>query len=143
MFYRGDVLSPTLFSIYLNDLAIDIKNMNLGVNCDGEMISILLYADDIVLLAESEEALQEMINHVADWCHNWRLMINVDKTKIVHFRKSTAPETTFLFRLCDFEIEKVQQYKYLGVYFDYCLTFKYATDVLSSSASRALGFFLY
>ena len=92
-----------------------------------------------MLLAESEEALQEMINHVADWCHNWRLMINVDKTKIVHFRKSTAPETTFLFRLCDFEIEKVQQYKYLGVYFDYCLTFKYATDVLSSSASRALG----
>ena len=64
-------------------------------------------------------------------------MINVDKTKIVHFRKATVLETTFLFRLCDFEIKKVQQYKYLGVYFDNCLTFKYATDVVSSSASRA------
>ena len=62
---QGDCLSPTLFAIFINDLATTLKNSNIGVILedknsnigvileDNMLINILLYADDIVLLAEN------------------------------------------------------------------------------------------
>lgn len=55
---QGDILSPTLFALFENDLALQIKDANLGVLLDGTKLGILLYADDIILLSESE--LQKM-----------------------------------------------------------------------------------
>ncbi len=55
---QGDVLSTTLFSIYINDLAKEIKCMNLGIPVDEFLVWILLYTDEIVLLAENEADLQ-------------------------------------------------------------------------------------
>lgn len=46
---QGDVLSPTLFSVYVYDLAFQMKSCKLG---DDLIVRILLYADDIILLAE-------------------------------------------------------------------------------------------
>ena len=74
-----DVLSPTLFSIYVNDLALQIKAPGSGVKVDGQTVGILLYADDVVLLAEQEKDLQIMLNIVAEWCWKWRLVVNQDK----------------------------------------------------------------
>ena len=61
---RGDVLSPTLFSIYVNDLSLQIKAPSLGVKVDDQIVSILLYADDVVLLAEQEKDLHIILNIV-------------------------------------------------------------------------------
>ena len=47
---QSDTLSPTLFSMNINDLAVDVKNLNWGVDAGGINVSILLYADDIVWL---------------------------------------------------------------------------------------------
>ena len=66
---QGDTISPTLFSIFINDLAAEIKASNLGITLDNNLsLSILLYADDIILLAESEQKLQGMLDIVCDWC---------------------------------------------------------------------------
>ena len=43
---QGDTLSPTLFSIFINNLAIEVNNKRCGITIDGKNISILLYADD-------------------------------------------------------------------------------------------------
>ena len=50
---QGCLLSTILFSIYINDLAKSIKYLNYGINLGSDIVSILLYADDIVLLAET------------------------------------------------------------------------------------------
>ena len=57
---QGDNLSPTLFNIYINDLALGLKKMNLGVTIANLHVCILLYADDIVLISESEKNLRIM-----------------------------------------------------------------------------------
>ncbi|MCP3932898.1 MAG: hypothetical protein GY705_27820, partial [Bacteroidetes bacterium] len=57
---QGDNLSPTLFSVYLNDLAEEINCKNYGLKIENIYLNLLLYADDIVLLAESEDKLQKM-----------------------------------------------------------------------------------
>ena len=75
---QGDCLSPTLFAIFINDLATELKNSNIGVILedsnigvileDSMLINILLYADDIVLLAETEEDMQFLLFIVESWC---------------------------------------------------------------------------
>ena len=51
---KQDYLSPNLFSMYINYLAIGVKGMNCGLDIDGLNMSILLYADDIVIMATDE-----------------------------------------------------------------------------------------
>ena len=48
---------------------------------------ILLYADDIVIFAETSEGLQYGLDNLADYCKKWKLTVDIDKTKIMIFRK--------------------------------------------------------
>ena len=50
-------------------------------NIDGKIISILLYADDIVIIAETDENLQIMLNVVNSWCDKWQLQVNEGNLK--------------------------------------------------------------
>jgi hypothetical protein len=43
-----------MFNIYVNSLIDDINALNIGIDIDNEKLTILLYADDVVLLAENE-----------------------------------------------------------------------------------------
>ena len=54
---QGCSLSSILFNLYINDLVELINALNIGIDINGEKIGILLYADDAVLLAESEDDL--------------------------------------------------------------------------------------
>ena len=65
---QGCPLSPLLFNCFINDLAQKIKAVGKGISIDnGEQICILLYADDVVLLAENEADLQSMLNVLSGW----------------------------------------------------------------------------
>ena len=78
---QGFKISPTLFSIYINDLAQEIERLNCGVNLDGTIISVLLYAGDIVFIAPTEENLQSMLDTLNSWCRKLKLTVNQEKTK--------------------------------------------------------------
>jgi len=136
---QGDVLSPTLFDIYLNDLALKINSCKLGIKVGNRFVGILLYADDIVLIADSELKLQQMLDILSDWCRDWRLIVNKSKSEIVHFRKSRKKKTTFQFKLSGKNLSIVYKYKYLGVILDEYLNFQECAQTLADSAGRALG----
>ncbi len=55
---QGDSFSPTFFGLFLNDLLREVKDLKLGVKIVDEIVSILAFADDIVIFAESEKDLQ-------------------------------------------------------------------------------------
>ena len=74
---QGDTLSPLLFSIFINDLAKGVKDLNCGVELSNDQqVSILLYADDVVLLAADEQKLNTSLQFVHEWCQKWRMVIN-------------------------------------------------------------------
>ena len=55
---QGCILSPLLFSLYINSLISKLKEADVEVMCRGQLISALLYADDAVIFAENEELIR-------------------------------------------------------------------------------------
>ena len=111
---QGDNFSPTGFSAYLNPLLTELKATGIGVTIDANKILVLAHADDLVLISESAEDLQILLDTLYDWCHKWRLHVNVDKTKIMHFRSKTKIRSNFVFNVQGNTLDYVTDYKYLG-----------------------------
>ena len=67
---QGDTVSPTLFNI-LNDLVQEINSLDFGILLyNAKRVSVLPYADDIALVAESERDLQKILV-IFHWGQNW------------------------------------------------------------------------
>ena len=60
---QGCILSPILFNLCMNDLVLYLKSFGKGVKCydDYYLLCTLLYADDVVLLAETEQDSQVLL----------------------------------------------------------------------------------
>ena len=123
---QGDVLSPVLFKLFLNDIHSYLdenckpaKMGNLSINC-------LLYADDMVLLSESEDGLQRCMDKMAMYCREWDLTINYSKTKMMIFDKRGRKDQQSNLLYNSYKIEQVQSYKYLGYIFSANGNFKEA-----------------
>ena len=84
---QGQNDSPTIFAVFINSLAQKIKDMNVGVSVDERKVSILLYADDIVLIRETESELQAMLDELVVWCKTWRMKVNIEKMPDFSFQK--------------------------------------------------------
>ena len=80
---QGGVLSPCLFAIFIDDLAkhvsVTCKGCHFGFIC----LSIILYADDINLLAPSVTALQSLLNTCEDEHYYLDMFINSSKSKFI------------------------------------------------------------
>ena len=136
---QGDTLSPTLFSLFINDLAIEINDLECGIKFNDNMVSILLYADDVVIISDSEVKLQTMLDTVYHWCQKWMLRMNDEKSNIVHFRKSKDIRSGHVFFIGGIKLEYKDFYKYLGVKLHETLDFSIHKEMLAASGTRALG----
>lgn len=133
---QGCILSPILFSLYLNDLPNVLSG---GVNVANTNIKILLYADDIVLLSDSADVLQIMINELYNYCNTWSLKVNLSKSKILIFRKSNRAPQNYNWSYGDEPIETVNKYTYLGVNLTFNLSFKSHLETKLSAAKMAIS----
>jgi hypothetical protein len=113
---QGDTLSPLLFSLFINDLAQGLNNLKNGINVnDNLQISILLYADDVVVMCPDEKKLNTCLQFVYNWCQKWRMAVNEDKTEIIHFRRKGKCKTSEEFLYGNSRLKVKDQYKYLGL----------------------------
>ena len=135
----GDSLSPVLFSIFIDDLADKIKELNSGIMVGGLQIPLLMYADDVVLMAPTKADAQKQLNALDEWCKTWWMAINPAKSQAIHIRNPQRPRCEGKLRCGDDEIEFVDRYKYLGIYIHEHLSFKPTVEALTSSASRSFG----
>ena len=136
---QGCLLSPILFSLYINDLAQEIKQLDCGVNIGDCKLSLLLYADDIVMLAESETDLQAILTCLSEWCIKWELLVNQKKSQVVHFRPQAMPKTEVSFSCGETVLDIVPHYKYLGLLVTEHVDYNIAVKAIAQSATRALG----
>ena len=148
---QGCILSPFLYSLFINDLASELSESEFGASIDEDgrnRLAALLYADDIVLLSDSMDHLQQLMNIVYAYSCRWRFQVNPTKCGLMKFNKdgsSTQPDDEL--RLGDTIVNWVQSYKYLGVelhngvsYRDYR---KRASSSATCAANRVSGMGMY
>ena len=75
------MLSPVMFTAAVEEI---FKRMNIerGININGVRLRNLRLADDIILFAESEEKLKDMLEDLNDEGKRDRMKLNKKKTKI-------------------------------------------------------------
>ena len=53
-----------------------MKNVEGGVMVQDEIMSLFMYADDIVLLSGNTEKAQWQLDIMSEWCSQWGMLIN-------------------------------------------------------------------
>lgn len=116
---QGDVLSPTLFNLFINGLIEDLNLSSMDPLLIGDTkVTSLMYADDIILLSESKEGLQKALDVLGNFCSSWKLKINDKKSKVIVFNSNGKTHKNY-FKINNESIETVKSYCYLGILVSY------------------------
>jgi hypothetical protein len=138
---QGCVLSPTLFSLFINQIVSHINESGRhGVQLLPGLLElfILLFADDVALLALTPYGLQNQLNCLKDCCDRLRLEVNIDKTKIMVFRKGGYLTKWEQWFFDGTKLQVVNQYCYLGFMFTTTLSLKQGTQHLVAKGRKAV-----
>lgn len=140
---QGECLSPMLFALFLADIEHYFRLRGFdGLNIDSyNDILMLLYADDLVLLADSQSDLNRKLSCLSDYCRQNRLTVNVQKTKIMCFSRggfrSSLDANSFYFE--GSKVEVVNRFAYLGVTFTSSALFLEMARAATNKAKMATG----
>ncbi len=114
---EGGISSPTCFIVQLDDLVRELKKAGVGIDIAGRLICSLLYADDVVLLAETPQQLQTLLSTVWNYGKKWHFSFGIKKCQVV---RGPGTDASSEFFFCPEnenrnKLEVVEWYKYLGI----------------------------
>jgi hypothetical protein len=109
--------------------------MHLGAMVNKIQISIIMYADDVIILSPTKSGIDEMLKKVLQYMTSWKIQINKKKTNFIIISKQTAGKVKILFD--GEELEQVRELKYLGVIIDDKLNFKAHVDIKNKQNSKS------
>ena len=110
---QGGVLSPDLYSIYVDDLIRVLKSSGIGCYLHRSFAAAPFYADDLVVMSPSLKGLQRLLNLCNDYCIQWDIRLNVKKTKNLFFGCKLAPSHSL--QLNGVDIKWEAKWKYIGI----------------------------
>ena len=136
---QGSILGPLLFLVFIND--IDIVS---------DIISPICYADDTTLFSTLQKFngpqikdIQESINDELKKYNIWfkanRLTLNVKKTKAMLFSAPQKTQVNINFQINGDNIEKVNNFNYLGIIIDSHLSWKDHVCHIATKINRVNG----
>ena len=111
---QGCILSPVLFAMYTEELAVRVKESDLGMKIGNEKISLLMYADDIILMSEKSDDLQTMLDIVNEYSVDFGVKFGMDKSLVMVVNEDQE-DVDKVWMLGECIIRKTDEYKYLGV----------------------------
>ena len=110
---QGCSLSPILFALYIVDMSRDLHASNLGVLLHKVCVSVLLFADDIVLISDSADGLRQLRDIVQRHVSGLKMKLSITKSKVM----SSSNDLWELMEGDDVIgcLDKVLHFTYLGV----------------------------
>jgi hypothetical protein len=76
---QGDIISPILFNIFFNKLLKEIRKTNIGYNVKGEIIPLIAYADDLIIISNNRREIKVLLQAINSFCLNNYFNLNVNK----------------------------------------------------------------
>ena len=132
---QGGLISPVLFSLYVNDMPSPSHHVELA-----------LYAEDEAIIATPRKLtllfiyLESYMNELQRWLSDWRIAINVSKSTAIIFaragRRFIQPRPVTLFGE---PIEWVDTTRYLWVTLDRRLTWSPHIDQVRKRTAQRMG----
>ena len=110
---QGSVLSPILFTIYLDGLLESLRASGLGCYWEDYFSGALCYADDLTILAPSPDALRKMLALCEEYAQSHCIQFNPSKTQLICFRRTAVSDHTH-FSLCGQHLPLVDSVVHLG-----------------------------
>ena len=130
---QGAILSPLLFSVYMNDIPSPAHSTN-------------LFADDTSSYVVCKTAsvvssrLQSQINVISEWFQTWLLSVNIGKSAVMVFRSHRMTPVQAQVAIDSVAIPQVTAHRHLGLVFNETLTWSDHVDFVISKASSRIGF---
>jgi ribonuclease HI len=131
---QGSVLSPLLFILYINSLALQLPDININA----------LFADDVTILAvrrtleEAQQAAQKTVDIVVAWAKEWKLKLNASKSEVSffsHYPGDSKLQPTIVIEGKPIDFNPTP--RLLGVKLDRSLTFTpHVNDICDASTNN-------
>ena len=125
---QGDPLSPFLFNLVLDEALEKIAASPIGVALGNEgdspvRVSVLAFADDLVLMAETRDGLQALIDEVTQSLKAGGLVVNPDKCRSLTVKVDRAAKSWFVASQSTVTVDNEEitvlspadSYEYLGI----------------------------
>ena len=114
---QGGVLSPALFSIFIDSLVDKVVRSGVGCHIFCICVAIFLYADDIVLLSPTVNGLQALLDICEDELLSLDMQINIKKSTCVRIGQRFNERCVSLCLKSGGYIQWSDHFKYLGIHF--------------------------
>ena len=135
---QGCLLSPLLFSLYINDLVECLENGGAhGISLWDIRLCAMLYADDLILLAESESDLKLQMEIPGKYTIKWNMEIIPKKSEVMIFNNPKKRKDEEFFCVIN-NILTTKSYKYLGVILNAKHSYKAHADMIVEKVNNCL-----
>ena len=131
-------MSPIIFILYVNDIIEDLQKQGFGCRIGTRYLACIMYADDLVLLSPSLNALQLMTDQCKMSCESIGLSLSVSKSAVTRVGPAFKHDCVKV-RLGTVEVEYVDMIKYLGVHICSASKFKLSYSEVKASFHRAVN----
>ena len=118
---QGGVLSPILFTVYLDELLQRLTVLDIGCHVGHHYVGSTCYADDIALLAPSPSALRVLLRECELFAMEHNLQFNAAKTQLICFRSSSKVKYNGKFFFLGHPLEFADHITHLGHVLHYSL----------------------
>ena len=82
---QGGVLSPILFTVYIDTLLVLLQQSGIGCYVENHYAGAFCYADDVVLLCPSLSGLNQMLRLCSEFARDYNVTFNAQKTVGIYF----------------------------------------------------------
>ena len=137
--YRRGLRQGWLFTQFLNDLNTFLLKEAPGITIWDIRVCAMLYADDLILLADSEDDLQRQMNALGIYADLFKMEVNQKNAKVLVFNKPRQIKKHIpkVRSIGSIPIEEDCSYKYLRVIFSNNGSFNEHTTSLKEKADKA------